>query len=111
MVEEQLGSVVGTLGRTEVGGISSKNIRSLPSPVKIEDVDRLRAENMQLKMDKVTLEIALTTQQLVDRGKVRAGLGQEIMAMQAEYRTKYGIDLLAGKINDDGTFMANPSKG
>jgi len=74
------------------------------SPVRVSQEDRLRIENLQLKLDKVHLEITLTTQQLMERTKLRGELVSAFQPMREEYMTKYGIDLLAGKIEDDGTF-------
>ena len=79
-------------------------------PSVVTSEDRLRVENLQLRLEKAQLEITLTTSQLNERVKVRGDLLRAAESLRQEMMGKYGIDLYAGRINDDGTFVMNPGQ-
>lgn len=87
------------------------------SASKVSELDVLRYKYINLEFEKFHIEVnfwkqqvAMATQQLSDRERVRTELLARAAQLQTELKGRYGIDIQAGKINDDGSFSANSQR-
>lgn len=74
-------------------------------PTTIELVDRLRAENLNAKMQNVQLQLQLMQSELQKALSSRNELATQAQQLRDEFREKYGVALERLKINDDGTYV------
>jgi hypothetical protein len=79
-------------------------------PKIISAEDRLRAENLQYKMQNVQLQLQLLQADIQRAITTRNGLVTDMNALRQEYLTRYNVDLTQVKINDDGTFEPLPGR-
>lgn len=89
---------------------SDDNGQEAPSgPVTIETGDRLRAENLQLKLMNLALREKNIQAELAVLRKEQSRLQTEYLQMQKDLEEKYGIDLNTSMVNsDDGTVRPKP---
>lgn len=73
-------------------------------PTTIDLVDRLRAENLNAKMQNVQLQLQLMQSELQKALSSRNELATQAQTLRDEFREKYGVALERLKINDDGTY-------
>lgn len=78
---------------------------------RVSQIDILRTKVLGLELEKWSLEvtmmkqqITMVTLQLSERDRVRNEILARADVLATECQAKYGIDIRAGKINDDGTF-------
>lgn len=107
---------VHTENEVEMSSVFDPIMASLPNVApkrqeRVSDVDVLHSKVLGLEFMKLSLEVellkqqmAMITVQLAERERTRKGLLVKADTLHAEYLSKYGIDIQAGKINDDGTF-------
>ena len=68
-----------------------------PKPARLSEVDRLKLENISLKL----LNIGSQFEKLV---AARSGFSRQFDALRTEYLERYGIDIAVTKIDEDGSF-------
>jgi hypothetical protein len=80
-------------------------------PVKLSEVDRLRAENLFVKGQNIQLQIGHLQKDL-QRAQVEGlEVNKKIIALRDEFLKSYGIDLETAQIQDDGTVISSPAPG
>ena len=83
------------------------------APVQVEEVDRLRAENLNLKLIGCVNRETILQQQLNELGKERQSLNELMQVMQVEVEQKYNINLRSHHILPDSGMVVprNPAGG
>jgi len=79
-----------------------------PKIISVED--RLRAENLQYKMQNTQLQLQLLQADIQRAVQTRTDLVAAMNSLRQEFLTRYGVDLAQVKINDDGTFEQLPPR-
>jgi hypothetical protein len=72
-------------------------------PTIVEDADRLQVENIQLKAEKLQLELGNLNLQIQSCLTRRNMLQGEMDKLRRKMLDKYGFDLASVQINEDGT--------
>lgn len=73
---------------------------------KMDSEDRLRAENLQLKLMNLSLQEKLLIAKLNSLQQEKSGLQEQYMQLQKELETKYEVDLNKTEIKaGDGSFV------
>jgi len=82
-------------------------------PIQVEEVDRLKAENLNLKLLACVNRETILQQQLNELGKERQAYNEQMQIMQAEIEAKYGINLRTHTIQSDSGMVVprNPQPG
>lgn len=74
-------------------------------PKKLEDNDRLKIENLFLKVENYRLQGERLQQDIVTCVQMRQKAQAEMHALQQELSAKYGCDFMKAKILPDGTIV------
>lgn len=80
-------------------------------PVVVAKEDRVELENFQLRLQNVQLQMQIMQADLAKALGERDRLVVSMRNKRDEILKKYGIDIAAVKINDDGTVTPLPQKG
>lgn len=75
-----------------------------PKPTVISSEDRLKVENLDLKMKNIQLQLQIMQSELQKAMTLRGGYVKEMEDMRRHFIATYGADLASIKINDDGSF-------
>jgi hypothetical protein len=75
----------------------------------MEPGDRLRAENLQLKLMNMALQEKELRAKLESVQRATGGLQQQYLALQSELGKKYGVDLITSQVRaSDGAIVPRP---
>jgi hypothetical protein len=85
----------------------SKQRDFLEEPIQVEEVDRLKAENLNLKLLACVNRETILQQQLNELGKERQLYNEHMQAMQATIEEKYGINLRTHHILPDSGMVVS----
>jgi len=72
-----------------------------PAQIIVEEADRLRAENLNLKIMAVINRETILQMQLNDLGKERAAFNEQMNEMRSSLEQKYGVNLATHHIQPD----------
>lgn len=76
-------------------------------PERIKPEDRLRAENLMLKLQNVQLQLQVMQADLAKALGSRQAIQLEMEKLRKEFLEIYGVDLATINIADDGTYSTN----
>jgi hypothetical protein len=76
--------------------------------VELEDVDRTKLENLQLRGRNLELEMLQLRNQSTALAKKRDDLLVEMQVVRKSFQEKYQIDLGTEMVNDQGYVVPNP---
>lgn len=78
----------------------------------VEEVDRLRAENLNLKLLQIVNRETILQQQLNELQRERTAHQERMQAMREMLESKYGINLTTHHIRpEDGVVIPRPKQG
>lgn len=81
-------------------------------PIVVDEVDRLKAENLNLKLITLVNRETILQQQMTDIQNQRTKMQQEMYAMRQVLQEKYGINLTTHHIRpEDGVVIPRPQQG
>jgi hypothetical protein len=83
---------------------------TIERPRVIDMVDRLRAENLQARMQNVQLQLQIMQSELQKAMGTRGQLVQEMNTLRDEFLKKYGVDIARLQIHPDGTYSEAPAR-
>ena len=86
-------------------------VPAVEAPKRLEDVDRLKIENLYLKVENYRLQGERLQQDIVTCVQMRQKAQQEMQALQQELSKKYDCDFMKAKILPDGTIVPAANAG
>jgi hypothetical protein len=95
---------------TEPEGTEPEETKEAEGPVVVSEVDRLRAENINLRLLNAVNRETLAQKAAQDAGRARAEANQATLAIRTELEKKYGVNLQTHQI-DENTGEVRPRQG
>jgi hypothetical protein len=84
---------------------------ALPAAKKLSEEDKLRIENLQLKLQNCNLQEERLKSELDSCQEVTARIKNSIIALRNTIAEKYGVDFSKTRIANDGTLIESSAMG